>query len=814
MAVKKSELYSSLWKSCDELRGGMDASQYKDYVLVLLFMKYVSDKAASRRDYLLDVPPGARFEDMVAAKGQKDIGDRINKIIAKLADANPSLRGAIDVANFNDPDKLGKGQEMVDRLTKLIGIFQNPALDFRSNTAEGDDLLGDAYEYLMRNFATESGKSKGQFYTPAEVSRVMAAVVGLTGATSNTESIYDPTCGSGSLLLKAHAAAKTATGYDLAIYGQEMDNATAALARMNMVLHDAETAEIWQDNTLARPHWTDGPGKLKRFDFCVANPPFSQKAWTTGFDPEHDEFGRFPYGLPPTKNGDYAFLLHMLASLKSTGRAAVILPHGVLFRANAEGTIRKALVSRGFVEAIIGLPPNLFYGTGIPACVIVIDKAGGAARGGILMIDASRGFQKDGNKNRLREQDIRRIVNTFETREEIPHYSSLVRLADIEEQGFNLNLARYIDTSEPEDLHDLHAHLAGGVPERDIHDLDLYWSVLPTLRSALFGPTDRPGYLSLRVAANEVQRTVADNADLRKLEELVLGAFHSWRGSASRALSSFRKGDSPKHLIAALGQDMLGAFSGVALVDRYGVYQRLMNYWSATLQDDAYLVAESGWLSATRPHLLVDGKGAKGSHDFELGKHRYSSDLLPASVLVSRFFPSEAAAIRELEARRAAIDEELSEMVELYGRDGGVLEDAIDDNGRLATRLLKVTVEELNGSPSDEADDRVPAVALGLVLEHSRIKAELRMAGAKLDSELAAAYGQLTEETARDLVVEAKWLNAIETSVREELAELTSPMIRRVEELARRYASPLSDVRRSVDEQAKRVESRLHEMGV
>jgi type I restriction enzyme M protein len=243
MPIKKSDLYSSIWKSCDELRGGMDASQYKDYVLVLLFMKYVSDKAASQKSYLLDVPKGGRFSDMVALKGDKEIGDKMNKIIAKLAEKN-DLKGIIDVADFNDADKLGRGKEMVDRLSNLVSIFDSPEIDFSSNRIEGDDLLGDAYEYLMRHFATESGKSKGQFYTPAEVSRIMAEVIGVGGAKTASQTIHDPTCGSGSLLLKAHDEAKSRTGLDLALYGQEMDNATAALARMNMILHDCPTAEI------------------------------------------------------------------------------------------------------------------------------------------------------------------------------------------------------------------------------------------------------------------------------------------------------------------------------------------------------------------------------------------------------------------------------------------------------------------------------------------------------------------------------------------------------------------------------------------
>ena len=318
MAIKKSELYSSLWSSCDELRGGMDASQYKDYVLVLLFVKYVSDKYAGDPNALINVPDGGSFADMVAAKEDKEIGDKINKIIGKLATANPALPSAKDFPDFNDETKLGKAEAMVDRLSKLIAIFES--IDFGRNRAEGDDLLGDAYEYLMRHFATESGKSKGQFYTPAEVSRIMSMVIELGSASDPDQSIYDPTCGSGSLLLKAHDEAKSRTGLDLALYGQEMDNATSALARMNMVLHDCPTAEIWQDNTLSHPYFKNADGSLKTFDYVVANPPFSNKNWTSGLDAVNDLYGRFEYGIPPDKNGDYAFLLHMLKSLKSTGK--------------------------------------------------------------------------------------------------------------------------------------------------------------------------------------------------------------------------------------------------------------------------------------------------------------------------------------------------------------------------------------------------------------------------------------------------------------------------------------------------------------
>ena len=386
--------------------------------------------------------------------GTKEIGDGIKKVIGKLADANGYLlKGVIDEADLNDESRLGKGKEMQDRLSKLVGIFEG--LDFRANRAHGDDLLGDAYEYLMRHFATQSGKSKGQFYTPAEVSRIMARVIGIGPDTRRDHTVYDPTCGSGSLLIKAADHAPNG----LTIYGQEKDVATWMMARMNMILHGRVAAEIKPDNTLAAPQFTEGPGGLKRFDFAVSNPPFSDKAWTNGLDPANDEYRRFEYGEPPAKNGDLAFLLHLLASLNSTGKGAIIMPHGVLFRGNREADIRRNLVRRGLIKGVIGLPANLFYGTGIPACIVVIDKENAVGRCGIFMINASKGFRKDGAKNRLRERDIHRIVDVFNEQRETPGYARMVPLAEIasETNDYNLNIPRYIDSSEPEDLHDLGA---------------------------------------------------------------------------------------------------------------------------------------------------------------------------------------------------------------------------------------------------------------------------------------------------------------------------------------------------------------------
>ena len=548
MAIKKSQIYSSLWTSCDALRGGMDASQYKNYILTLLFMKYVSDKSENDPDSLIEVPEGGGFRDISKLKGRTDIGDGINKVIRSLAESN-ALEGVIDQADFNDAAMLGSGRDMQDRLTKLVAIFED--MDFSSNRAGDDDLLGDAYEYLMMNFATESGKSKGQFYTPAEVSRVMAKVIGVGADARPSQTVYDPTCGSGSLLIRAADEAPNG----ITIYGQEMDIATWSLARMNMFLHNHPAAEIKRENTLSSPQFTTDRG-LKRFDFAVANPPFSTKEWTTGVSVNDDLYGRFEYGVPPPRNGDYAFLLHLLTSLNSRGKGAIILPHGVLFRGNREAAIRRDLVRRGFIKGIIGLPPNLFYGTGIPACVVVLDKENANARRGIFMLDASEGFIKDGSKNRLRERDIHRIVETFNGRAEIPGYSRMVSLDEIADPAndYNLNIPRYIDSAEPEDLHDLDAHLNGGIPDRDIDALAEYWQVFPRLRRELFQGNGRPGYSEARVESAQVGAAILGHADFGAYRERCASALERWREASEPLLLGIGQTSNPKAVIGVLSE--------------------------------------------------------------------------------------------------------------------------------------------------------------------------------------------------------------------------------------------------------------------
>lgn len=796
MAIKKSELYSSLWKSCDELRGGMDASQYKDYVLVLLFVKYVSDKYAGDPNSLIDIPAGGSFADMVALKGDKEIGDKINQIIAKLAEAN-NLTGVIDVADFNDQEKLGKGKEMVDRLSNLVSIFDSPGLDFRSNRAQGDDILGDAYEYLMRHFATESGKSKGQFYTPAEVSRIMSQVIDLASASDSKQTIYDPTCGSGSLLLKAHDEAKSITGLDLAVYGQEMDNATSALAKMNMILHDCPTAEIWKDNSLSAPNWKDQQGNLKLFDFIVANPPFSTKAWSNGFDPAEDEFKRFGYGIPPEKNGDYAFLLHMLTSLKSTGKAAVILPHGVLFRGGAEAAIRKRILQQGFIKGIIGLPANLFFGTGIPACIIVLDKAGSADRKGVFLIDASKGFIKDGNKNRLREQDIHRIVDTFNGQYEEEKYARLVPMAEIEANDFNLNIPRYIDTSEAEDLQDIDAHLHGGIPERDIDALQAYWHVLPNLRGALF-IAQRPGYLDLKVAASEIKGTIFGHAEFDAFRQTVASLFDAWHSEHRTRLAAIAVGDKPKALLSQLAEDLLQRFEAAPLLNAYDVYQQLQDYWYATLQDDVYQLVIDGW----QP-LIVSGPS----------KGQPNTDLLPPELIVRRYYAAEAAAINELEGKRDAISRELEELDEEQGGEDGLLAEGKTDKGKLTAASVKARLKAIKNDLNADEERQALEQCLALIEREAEASKKVKAAQKALDTKVLAHYAQLSEAELKTLVIDDKWLTTLQADVQTELDRVSQALTGRIRQLAERYATPLPALNAEVGAMADKVNAHLAKMG-
>jgi len=802
MPIKKSELYSSLWASCDELRGGMDASQYKDYVLVMLFIKYVSDKYAGVPYAPLTIPRGASFKDMVALKGKSDIGDQINKkIVAPLAAANQQL-SLSDFPDFNDPVKLGSDKEMVERLTNLIAIFESPALDFSKNRAEGDDILGDAYEYLMRHFATESGKSKGQFYTPAEVSLVMAQLLGVRDApTSADTTVSDPTCGSGSLLLKVGAQART----PVTLYGQEKDAATSGLARMNMILHNNPTALIAQGNTLTDPKFKDGE-VLKTFDYVVANPPFSDKRWSTGLDPEEDPHERFkPFGIPPARQGDYAYLLHIIRTLKSTGKGACILPHGVLFRGNAEADIRRALVRRGYIKGIIGLPANLFYGTGIPACIVVIDKEHAHTRAGIFMIDASQGYMKDGPKNRLRAQDIHKIVDVFTRQLELPKYSRMVSFAEIEGNDYNLNLPRYLDTQETEDIQDIAGHLYGGIPQHDIDALDRYWDVFPGLRSALFRPL-RPGYAELAVPQAQLKPTIYGHPEFAAFTTRMQAHFDAWRQTTASTLKALRPGFAPKERITDLAESLLAYYTAQPLIDKYDIYQHLMDYWAETMQDDAYLIADDGWKAETTRVIETDSRGRERDKG-------WACDLVPKALIVAQYFAKEQTALDQLAAELENATAQLAELEEEEGSEEGAFAELDKINkSSVTTRVREARVAYKTG---DDTGSEIAALDQWLELYNRQadLKRQLKDAEAALDAQAYAHYPTLTLADIQTLVVDHKWLAALETAVHGEMERISQTLTQRVKELAERYAAPMPEITARVAALEAKVGEHLENMG-
>lgn len=808
MAVKKSELYSSLWASCDSLRGGMDSSQYKDYILTLLFVKYVSDKFKGVAYGDIDVPDGGSFDDMLVLIGNKNIGEEMDKIIATLAEAN-DLRGVIDNAHFNDESKLGKGKEMVDKLSELLAIFRDQMPDFSKNRADGDDIIGDAYEYLMRNFATESGKSKGQFYTPAEVSRILAKVVGIEHAKSSEITLYDPACGSGSLLIHAAEAAPV----DVAIYGQEKDIATAGLARMNLVLHNKATAEIKGGySTFSDPQFKgrDDDGVLRQFDFAVVNPPFSDKNWTHGLI----EYGRFDgYGdRPPEKNGDFAWLLHIIKSLKRKGKAAVILPHGVLFRGNAEATIRKSLIDKGLIAGVIGLPANLFYGTGIPACILIIDKENAGHRDSIFMIDASRDFIKDGNKNRLRERDVYKITAVYNQQIEIPKYSRNVPNTEVSRKNnYNLNIPRYIDSGAAEDLQSIDGHLNGGIPAGDVESLSAYWEVFPRLQESTFAPL-RDGFYSLAVKKDDLRDVVNDDADYSAYADKVESAFEGWKAAVDGTLRAIDRTTKPKQLISEIAELILEKFDLITLVNKYDVYEVLLSYWNAVMSDDVYLLVQDGYAAIRDIEVFTKTtikKKKDGTEEKKTTETGWDGKLVPKELVIDMFFHDDQKAILDLETVLLAVQAELSEMIE-NAEDDSIINSVLKDNGSIDKPGLKKKLKE---TMLDAEDKEILQKLQDLVIRNDEGTKMLKGLRAALDKKARDMYPTLTEKARLTLLLEHKWYRSLISGVFALYDGVNHRISDRVTELAERYEHTLGEIEAEVDELEGKVKSHLERMG-
>lgn len=780
MAIKKSQIYNTLWSSCDVLRGSMDASQYKDYVLMILFVKYLSDKG-NDKDSLFVIPEGCTFSDFVALKGQDGIGEAINMKLEEIKKENTIFLNKLVLPNFNDPAKLGKAKEMTDTLSKLIAVFETSDLDFSQNRSADDDILGDAYEYLMKNFAAQSGKSKGQFYTPAEVSRTMAKMLHLNEFTSPSTTIYDPTCGSGSLLLRA--INETPNG--ATPFGQEKDNATASLAILNMLLHGVDTATIEQGDTINSPQFLAG-GTLKTFDVCIANPPFSTKTWLGGAG-EDDIYHRWNKDMcPPVKSGDFAFLLHLIASMKpQTGRGACILPHGVLSRGNVEYEIRRHIVDSGCIEGIVGLPANIFFGTGIPACILLINKKGASNREGIFFIDAKDGFMKDGAKNRLREQDIKRIIDTWEARKDVAHYARFVKKEEIiKKNDYNLNIPRYITACDTEIQQDIEAHLHGGLPKHDIDQMEVYWKACPSLRAALFSPlSGKEDYFTLKPTKEDVSSFIAAEESFVHQQFQFEESITKWSNEVRPHLLNLSLDIKPKKLIEKWSQSLLDAMQkDKSLVDAYDTYQQLMTYWNDTLQDDCYMISRDGW-------KLTLLKGDKKNSTYE----NMVCDLLPVNIVLQEFFSAELAAIVTLSATSETYALQLQELLEKAKEEAG--EDNEDEWKRMVEETKKTQEYKLIDKKKKTVDKEIKEKKQALTLR------------------VENKYAAFTEEETKLLVVDKKWLATISSRIHREMQQVTQKLTSEVIAIAERYEQTLDDLNKEIEDWETRVTNHLKKMG-
>ncbi|WP_033789435.1 type I restriction-modification system subunit M [Helicobacter pylori] len=816
MAIKKSELYSSLWAGADSLRGGMDASEYKNYVLNLLFLKYISDKAKNDPDSDIIVPQGCFYENILALEGDKEIGDKLNKIIAKIAEPNDLLKGAIDSVDFNDNTKLGEGKAMVDTLSNLVKIFAN--LSLGAHGALDDDLLGDAYEYLMRHFASESGKSKGQFYTPSEVSLLLSLLLEIDGNTRQDKTIYDPTCGSGSLLLKASSLAGE---NGLTIYGQEKDNSTTALCKMNMVLHNSATADIAKggSSTLSNPLFTTENGMLKTFDYVVANPPFSLKNWTDGLsiDPKskqviNDRFNRFEDGTPPEKNGDFAFLLHIIKSLKDTGKGAVILPHGVLFRGNAEGVIRKNLLLKGYIKGVIGLAPNLFYGTSIPACVIVLDKENAHARKGVFMIDASKDFKKDGNKNRLRDQDVQKMIDTFNAYKEIPYYSKMVSLEEISANDYNLNIPRYI-VAEQELEKDLFAlinsHKANYLPKSEIEAYAPYFKVFKELKNTLFKQSDKEGYYALKTECENIKDLITESLEYQTFHASVLNAFD--RLELFTTFNNLEPGFNPKTLIESVCSKVLKEFEKGEILDQYGVYQLFKDYYNEVLQDDWFFISLNGFESAKELRKLIPlkDKNKKANYleepDFVIQKTYYKSDLIPKDLIKQRFFKEESNMLEELEN---ALNENIAnyeEFIEEHSNEEGLFDELKVNESVLKKELKNAT---------DPEDEQILKTALELLEAKNKAQKAKNKADEALELKAFHQYKKLEIEEIKDLIINDKWLKRLKNALEDKILKRINAFSSALNAIIANYSNSLLELDKEVKESESKVLEHLKDLGL
>lgn len=835
--MNKQELAARIWKSANDMRSKIEANDYKDYILGFIFYKFLSDKELDGlladgwekdelKEYLVesndDLYKTCRerygyfiaYEDLFSTWLEKGSDFDVSNVSTALSAFRRNINENHKKVFENIFDTLDTGLSKLGdssgARTKAISSLINLINPIPMDDKQGYDVLGYIYEYLISNFAANAGKKAGEFYTPHEVSLVMSQIVADHLKDRDTIQIYDPTSGSGSLLINiGQSVAKYLKDKDkIKYYAQELKENTYSLTRMNLVMRGIKPENIVArcGDTLADdwPYFDEGDKEntyeALYVDAVVSNPPYSQK-WAP-----HEDARFSNYGIAPKSKADYAFLLHDLYHLKDDGVMTIVLPHGVLFRGGEEGEIRKNLIENDNIDAIIGLPANIFFGTGIPTIIMVLKKK--RATSDVLIIDASKGFVKEGKNNKLRACDIKKIVDTYVNRVSIDKYSRVVSKGEIRNNDYNLNIPRYVDSSEKAESYDIYATMLGGIPNSEIDELKTYWDAFPSLKAQLF-KQEKENFSSL--AVEDVKKAIAKNSDVIAFERTYKDKFSNFDSYLKNLLISQCTSINISRAEESISSEIFLRLSNISLIDKYQAYELLAEAWT-TISTDLEIIQTEGLSSLNKVDPVMVTK-KKDNKDVEV-QDGWKGHVLPFDLVQKYLLKEEKEKIASIGDRLAEITSIYSEKLENLSEDdlAEISDDLNDENDAFVNAAVKKHAKTLKKQRSilSLAENTVCEVA-DLIEEESSLKKELKALSSELESKTKKAIESLPQEQALELL-NKKWIVPFVNKINELPRTIVDSLTKKVINLSKKYEDTLIDIDTNIKAVEKELTSMLDEL--